>query len=120
MLALYAQHHPEWPVHLGECPDGPWCKALALRAALSQVSVDADSTLIVADADVWCDGLAQAVEAVENGAPWAIPHLNVVRLKEDGTEEERPYPGLEGGGIVVLAREVILSCPPDPRFVGWG
>lgn len=33
---------------------------------------------------------------------------------------ERPYSGIEGGGIVIASREVILSIPPDERFVGWG
>lgn len=93
-------------------------KAKAIFDALAQTDAD---VLVIADADVWSDGIGEAVAAVEQGdASWGIPHWLVKRLREDGTEEERPYPGIEGGGIVVLPRGVMLACPPDPRFVGWG
>jgi hypothetical protein len=76
--------------------------------------------IVLADADVWTDGIPAAVKAVEDGAAWAVPHQLVRRLDENGGEAERPYVGIEGGGVVVAPREVILSCPLDVRFVGWG
>jgi hypothetical protein len=117
VTGLYAEHYPDWPVILGHCDEGPWVKALAIWDALSRTDAD---VLVVADADVWSERIADAVAAVEQGARWAIPHWLVKRLAEDGSEQERPYPGIEGGGIVVLPREVMLACPMDCRFTGWG
>jgi len=93
--------------------------------------------LIIADADVWCDGVPEAVAAVRRGAGWAIPHYRVLRLTKPATAEvlesgcwptrrtsttyaQRPYPGRPGGGMVVLSRETYERVPLDPRFVGWG
>lgn len=94
---------------------------------------DADAIVVVADADVWSDGLQAAIQAVEDGAPWAMPHGLVHRLTEDGTAAvfagadwrsqptcQKPYPGIPGGGVVVARRETLLDVPLDPRFVGWG
>ena len=118
------------PVVLGSV-DGDWCKAEAVAAGVRQVP-DTD-VLVVHDADVWCDGLDAAVDAVASGvAAWAVPHRRVCRLDEvstaavlaggplAGTFAQRPYLGHAGGGIVVLRRDVWESCPLDPRFVGWG
>lgn len=91
--------------------------------------------VVVADADVWCDGLERAVYAVASGvAVWSMPHLKVNRLSEEATAAvlagepwqeqksfaQRPYEGVWGGGIVVAAREVFLETPLDPRFEKWG
>lgn len=89
--------------------------------------------VIVADADCWTDGLPPAIEAVERGAPWAIPHSPVHRLNQTGTAnvldgnppdprqlEQPPYPGVAGGGFLVAPRDTLLDVPLDPRFVGWG
>lgn len=110
--------------------DGPWSKGCHVYKAVSASSA---RTVVVADADVWCDGVLRAVQRVQDGAPWAAPHAqgNVRRLSADGTvrvyagegwgqdleEEHRPVPG---GGIVVIPRESYLRCPIDPRFLGWG
>lgn len=113
---------------VGTCPPGPWVKALAVQEALSLVT---DEVVVVADADVWCDP-AEAVQAVEDGAPWAIPHRMVKRLDEGstavvlaggslgGTFDQKPYVGHAGGGIVVLPTETLRDIPFDRRFVGWG
>lgn len=114
----------------GACA-GPWRKAVAVADAARRTSAD---VLVVADADCLCDGLAGAVEAVEGGAAWAVPHLMVHRLDEAATEAvyagadpgttvgrtQRPYKGFAGGGIVVLPRVVYDKVPMDPRFEGWG
>lgn len=108
----------------------PWVKADAAMPAV--ISSDAE-IVVVADADCWTDGLADAVTAVENGAPWAIPHAGVFRLTPAGTERfmagaevstddlaQRPYRGYPGGGFVVAPRQAVIDIPLDPRFVGWG
>lgn len=89
--------------------------------------------LILADADVWCDGINAALTATEAGAAWAVPHLKVHRLTPDATAaalagadplnqptECQPYEGMLGGGLVVVRRDVLLEVPFDRRFVGWG
>lgn len=94
----------------------------------------ADAEIVVVhDADVWCEELPAAVQAVRDGAPWAMPHDAVYRLTELATTrliggesglgvefEEPAYQGRWGGGIVVAPRETLLEIPLDPRFVGWG
>lgn len=120
----------------GSCPDdGPWCKAAAVADGISRATAD---LLVVADADVWCDGVPAAVAAVAAGeARWAIPHHLVKRLTASATDEvlasgawptvrnaftyaDRPYIGHPGGGIVVLTRAAWDAAPIDPRFLGWG
>lgn len=114
----------------------PWCKARAVAYAVETSQAD---VIVVHDADVVCDGLDAAIDAVTEGkAAWAVPHGNVIRLNEYTTEEvlsgaklptgdPRPgtfeppiYWGHAGGGIVVVRHDVYLDCPLDPRFVGWG
>lgn len=121
-----------WPVVVGEHGHGDWRKAIAVEDAVRRCT---DDVLVVHDADVWCDGLPDAVAEVESGAPWAVPHYTVRRLTEAATStvlagggfpaghealSERPYRGHLGGGIVVLTRSVWETTPLDPRFVGWG
>lgn len=118
-----------YPVRIGEGGE-PWIKAHAVYPATLESNAD---ILIVHDADVWTDGLEEAVGAVEQGRTWAIPHKFVVRLSGRGTSdyldgapleacdlEQNPYRGAMGGGIVVARRETLLDVPLDPRFVGWG
>lgn len=120
-------------VVVGTHDDGPWCKALAVADALAQTTAD---TLVIHDADVWCDGLTDAVSSVKDGATWAIPHRpvrGIHRLTEHSTTSymagepydrlplaEPAYDGVAGGGVVVLRRVVYEACPLDPRFRGFG
>lgn len=115
----------------GSC-DGPWRKALAVHDAIGRAAGD---VLIVADADVWCDNIPEALEYL---APRArveivVPHKRVHRLTPDATVAARvdgitpriplsepAYRGRLGGGIVILRRHVWHNTPIDPRFVGWG
>ncbi|MEV6102611.1 hypothetical protein [Nocardia sp. NPDC051981] len=113
----------------GKAPVGEWCKAAAVAAALP--AVDA-RVLVIADADVWTDGITAAVDAVAAGEPWAIPHGPVHRLTRaatgavlsggqiGGALDQPAYRGVEGGGIVVLDRDLYAEVPLDPRFRGWG
>jgi len=118
-----------YPVAIGTCGAGRWCKADAVADALARCD---DDIVVVSDADVWCDRLDDAITAVSAGAAWAVPHRLVHRLTDEATTKvlngstlegpttERPYLGYPGGGIVVTTRAVLDDCPLDPRFVGWG
>lgn len=90
-----------------------------------------DGIVVLHDADCFCAGLGDAIAAVANGAAWAVPHTFVHRLTQEATAstlsgrpdmtvEQKPYPGIVGGGIVVARRETLLEAPLDPRFIGWG
>lgn len=121
-----------WRVVVAEQPGGgAWCKAAAVAAGLADATGD---VLVVADADVWCDGIGAAVDAVFRGAGWAVPHRLVYRLSEAATSGvlaglapspgmrlvQAPYVGYAGGGITVLPRSTYDQVPLDPRFRGWG
>lgn len=123
-----------WQVVTGTM-EGPWCKAEAVEDGLRRASGD---ILLIADADVWCDTIPDAVRAVEQSAPWAVPHLMLHRLSEAATNKvftgaapavaasepdghaERIYRGHMGGGVTVIPRHTYNSVPLDRRFVGWG
>lgn len=129
----WAREHPDWQVVEGKCPDGPWVKAAAVADALSRADGD---VLVVADADVWCDGVSDAVNAVRQGtALWAVPHSKVHRLSETATTAvlagaqpgpvlgglaRHPYLGVQGGGMTVLPADLYRETPLDPRYRGWG
>lgn len=118
-----------WPVRIGSC-QGEWSKSRAIMGAAGGCG----EIIVIADADCWTDGIFEAVEAVQGGAPWAMGHRKVHRLTEtatgqvlDGTDPstsmptvEAPYTGVKGGGIVAVRKEVLLDVPWDSRFVGWG
>jgi hypothetical protein len=125
-----------YPVRIGTLEDGPWRKAEAVRRALTGSNAD---VLVVADGDVWCDGIGEAIALAADGTPWVIPHRRVHRLTREATRDVLggvepnvempvchsevitvPYTGVPGGGIVVVRREVYERCPLDPRFAGWG
>ena len=97
------------------------------------VDASAAEIIVVADADCHTDGLPEAIKAVRDGAPYAIPHAGVWRLTAEGSAtymagepgwrsqlDQQPYRGVRGGGFVVATRQTIIDIPPDPRFVGWG
>jgi hypothetical protein len=130
VLDRYERERPDWRVTVAETQGQPWVKALAAMPAVERSDAE---IVVLSDSDVWCDRIADAVAAVADGALWAIPHSAVHRLSEQGTAAvlagepwkgqplaERPYRGLEGGGIVVARRETLLDCPMDARFTGWG
>ena len=116
----------------GTAPADPWCKADAVADALERTDAD---TLVIHDADVWCDHTGEAIHRVVAGQAWAVPHLLVRRLTRNATAwihagtstystdlplDQRPYGGHAGGGITVIRRTVYDDCPLDPRFTGWG
>jgi hypothetical protein len=126
----YAEQHPSWHVVEAPAPDGAWSKGAAIASAIGSSEAE---IVVQADADVWMDGVATAVEAVRDGAAWAIPHDFVHRLGDAGTAAlisgsgwqrfplaQKPYRGIEGGGAVIARRELLEEVPVDPRFIGWG
>ncbi len=116
----YRAEHRDWELVEARGPEGPWVKANAVMPAARELD-DRVDVVVVADADVWCDGLQLAVDEVLAGAAWAIPHLLVHRLAADGVGiDQPPYPGMPGGGLLALPRQVLLDIPLDPRFQGWG
>lgn len=130
MRGCYRALHPDWTVRVVEPPAGPWVKAAAVMPVVATTAAD---IVVVADADVWCDGIQLAVDQVAEHGGWARPGKAVHRLTEDATRDlverddlniwglvERPYRGVDGGGIVVARRETLLDVPMDPRFEGWG
>lgn len=112
-------------------PEGPWRKGVAIADGVRRSSTE---LVIVADADVWSDGVDEALEiAAAHG--WAMPHVWVERLTPASTalaldgmdlataarhSLERRYEQTAAGGMVVLRRDVALAVPVDPRFEGWG
>lgn len=108
----------------------PFNKALTLMPAIERSSAE---IVVAHDADVWTPGLSGAIQAVADGAAWAIPHWSVYRLSEEATRAvlggsewpgqplARPvYGGMAGGGVVVALRDTLLDVPMDPRFDCWG
>jgi hypothetical protein len=128
--ARYVEQHPDWGVIEAPGPE-PWSKGAAVNPVVEATYAE---IVVVADADVWCDGLERAVYAIACGeANWGMPHRQVHRLSQAGTAavyageawegqpvDQRPYVGVWGGGIVVARRETLLETPIDHRFVGWG
>lgn len=129
----WMNRYPNWQIVEGRDPDGPWSKGVALLDALSRADGD---ICVVADADVWTDGVDLAVQAIADGvALWAVPHRMVYRFGEEATGlilggqepsaamgglAQRAYEGLVGGGMTVMSTALLREVPIDPRFAGWG
>lgn len=130
LRAQWETVYPGWEIIIGTCPNGPWVKGLAVRNALNRTLAD---VVVLADADVWSEGVAAAVDIVGSAGGWAIPHWRVHRLDQASTRtvleggwfdetlacEER-HMGCPGGGMTVIERGLLERAPLDPRFVGWG
>ena len=128
---LYARHYPTWEITTAPGPEGEFSRAGAICDAAAHATGD---VIVVADADVWCDTIGEAVAKVADGATWADPaQAHVVRMTEAATLAAYAGRGLcaEGapqgghrrvacGGMVALSREALVRCLPDRRFVGWG
>lgn len=132
VLARYVDRHADWELVLGtDDAAREWSKGAAVASALRS---SGGAVLVIADADVWSDGIGEAVDRVAGGAPWAMPHGPVRRLDEEATRavlagaepdhemglERVEYQGVRGGGLVVLTRAAYHEAPIDPRFRGWG
>lgn len=142
VTAWWKQTYPAATIAIGRCPgDRPWSKGAAVAAALAATSGDETDICVMADADVVCDGIGQALSAVaDDVCRWAVPHRMVYRLTSDATRMVRagyqiehlglgslrnPYVvkrhvGVAGGGMVVTTRGTLDRVPIDPRFRGYG
>lgn len=133
----YLHHHTAWEIVEGKCPTPSWVKGAAIAVALEKTKAD---ILVVADADVMVApaALQEAVQRVQDGAPWAMPHRTVYRADRAATTAlcaqeaaqlpsvptalARPaYEGAPGGGIFVMRRVWYESIGGIPyAFRGWG
>lgn len=106
MSRWWASAYPRWQVVVGTGPAGPWCKAAAVQNAVDQADGD---VFVIADADVLCEKIEQAVIRITAGtAAWTVPHRRVHRLSATATTRlyggeplpdpltGRPRPGLRG------------------------
>lgn len=135
----WAQHHPRLPVHLGEAPPGPWSKGAAAGAGVAEALRAGAQALVIADGDSFTRDpatITRALEALDDGKSWVVPHGPVHRLRQDETDRVlddptlrprlgrvcRPvYEGPAGGGITVLTVDAWQEVDGiDPRFEGWG
>lgn len=129
-IAARYDHVHRLAVTMAPCPQEEFSKGLAFNPALARSTAD---VVIMSDADSFVDHehLAQAIEIAERDG-WAMPHSTVKRLNRVATEitlsgghatalEQRAYPALPGGGIVIARRDVWQAVNGvDPRYVGWG
>lgn len=131
--AAWEYVRPRWAVHELVTADAPgdFNRAPAIVAGAQQAH---GQVLVIVDADVFLeDNANEALAAVRDGAPWAVPHGLVHRLDETTTSrllsgdrnvpvtyDQKPYRGHPAGGIVVIHRDVLEQVPPDRRFAGWG
>lgn len=131
---LWRSYYPEWQLVVADSPGEEWCKADAVAECLKMATGD---IIVMADADVWCWGVGEAVTQVASpytSYKWAVPHLAVHRLTRGATEfvltrgelfpddefEQHPYQGVLGGGMFVMKRNEYVEAPLDNRFKGWG
>ena len=118
-------------VRLGLSVGDPWVKADAVDHGVAPLPDD--TVVVIADADVWCDGIDAAIDAVTSGSHrWAKPHRLVHRLDDattaathdggplGGKLDQAPYVGKTGGGMLVTTAATYREIPLDPRFQGWG
>ena len=136
--ARYQALYPDWQLLTGSSRRGRWRKGEAVMDALQRAT---GRVLVIADADCAVPEVAlrQAVQLVESGVPWVMPHRKVFRLSPSQTANwltldpaswtappshdltRAPYAGRAGGGIVVVERADYMACGGIPlAFEGWG
>lgn len=129
VLNRYAAHQ-EWQVVVAEHDGGEFNKAAAVNDGVRRSCGD---VLVICDADLLCPGVEEAVEMCRKGTKWVMPYTTLHRLTQEATQrvlsgadpkgqptDLAPYPGVVGGGVVVLQRRFYEAVPMDERFVGWG
>jgi hypothetical protein len=135
VLGRYAVHR-DWQVVIGQDDSEPFSKARAVNDGVRRSFGD---ILVICDADLLCPDVEEAVDIVRRGARWAMPYSTLYRLSKTATRKVlagsdpgkvaesgngaldlAPYPGVLGGGVVVLRRQTYEDVPMDERFEGWG
>lgn len=130
LRARYEARFPSWEIVTAPGPEGPFSRTAAICDAAEQATGD---VFAIVDADIWCEGLEDAVQRVASGSPWADPaELVVVRMTAKATDAvlhgadfsaagaSKPLRRVPCAGAVAISRAAFLRCPPDRRFVGWG
>lgn len=139
-MRQYMATHPAWHVVTSpaEPLEGSWSKGAAVRKLIN--AVDPQGVLVIADADVFCQGIEVSVGSIRlqgRFCKWSMPHSLVCRFNRratdlilagaqpwtqmmDGNLEQGLYQGFEGGGITVLSRAMYDQVPMDERFEGFG
>lgn len=127
--------HAGYEIVVGTSDAEGFSRTQAILDARSQSDAD---VFVIADADVWPEGLDEGVDqAVRHG--WSVPNRLIHRLSEastwrllagedwrdlplsqDNAQDSKPYRVHEGGTCYIVTAEVFDVAPPDPRFVGWG
>lgn len=137
----YEEDLPDWEIVVGSSDSvaEDFSKGKAVHSAFGRATGE---ILVIADADCWIHprGLLDAVEAVDRGTNWVVPHRDVYRLTAsttakltagalEGPPRELPrealykpmHKGPSGGGLVVLSRQAYTTVGGmDSRFHGWG
>lgn len=90
----WATYHPEWPVYVGESPDGPFNRGAAINAAAREAG-DWDVALVV-DADVVCPP-EQVEEAVRVAAATGRMTFPFTRYRAIGEQMTQRVLGGFGG-----------------------
>lgn len=131
----WANDFPEWEIHEGAGPDGPFCRSHAINEAAGKAG-DWDVAVII-DADVLCDPQAvrAAVDlAVATNGPTLAYHRRVLLSRES---TERVMGGFRGDwdGLARETKDRFDACSSavvvtrslwdavggfDERFIGWG
>lgn len=139
VIAQYAKHRDWQIVVQSDVGTGPWNKAATVNAGVERSFGD---ILVIADADLLCDGVELAVKQLRSlrNVNWVVPYHMLWRMNREATERvvageepkdvmsdktlldgyRSPYPGVVGGGIVVIRRSAFERVPMDERFEGWG
>lgn len=128
--SLYERKFPSWEIVTASGPDGEFSRAGAIIEAAKKATGD---IFVVADADVWSDGIGDAVTRVAAGAAWADPAgRKVIYLTRAASQSvlsggawnqsgaEKAVSRVPCGGLVAISKPCFLRCPPDARFRGWG
>ena len=131
--AWWGENHPDWPIYVGESPDGPFNRGAAINAAASEAG-DWDVALVV-DADVVSDPalVAEAVETAARTGRMTFPFTRYRALMEPMTERVlNGYSGDWSRGAKSSMATHVSSVQAVPRLLweltggfdercrGWG
>ena len=125
--------HPEWPVYVGESPDGPFCRSHALNRASKAAGAWDVAVLLDADAIVDPDRLREAVLKADTTGGFVIAYDRYCYLDKPMTDRildgftNNWWPGVEWSmtntcsTVVTVPRRLWDQVGGfDEGFIGWG